>query len=76
MKRVKYHQRFDGDTFPVSMKSHRIRCCDCKLVHDLKFTLKNGRLFMTASRNNRATANSRRAKQGNALRPSRSRKET
>jgi hypothetical protein len=35
-------------------------CCDCALVHDLQVRLEDGKIFISFTRNNRATAQLRR----------------
>lgn len=41
-------------------KLYRIRCCDCRLVHDLQFRIDDGKVQFRARRNIRRTAASRR----------------
>lgn len=41
---------------------YRMACCDCGLVHDVDFRVKNGRVQLRARRNNRSTAAIRRAR--------------
>lgn len=48
------------DWIPIPMKTHRIACCDCGLVHDLEFDVDERGLLMRAKRHNRATAQMRR----------------
>lgn len=67
---MKYHQHTDGEW--VKMKNpnnHKIKCCDCGLVHNLKFSLRDfgkawrkmdGRLYFSATINSRSTAAARR----------------
>lgn len=58
----RYKERVDGEGFAVPLgKIYRIRCCDCGLVHDVVWVVKDGELGMAVARNNRATAQSRRA---------------
>jgi len=57
----------DGETFQVTrLRSHRLGCCDCGLVHDLEFKIRRigagHKLFIRATRNARATAAERRGK--------------
>jgi hypothetical protein len=69
---MKYVQRQDGEAFEIPLRrgprngmrqgQHRIRCCDCGLVHDFTFVIdkRGGRLAIVAERNQRATAARRR----------------
>jgi hypothetical protein len=58
--RTTWNQRTDGEWFAVPNRSlHRIRCCDCSLVHDFSFRIRKGKLQIRAVRNNRSTAASR-----------------
>ena len=47
---------------PLLWKHHdyKMACCDCHLVHRLRFTVKGGTLFIQGWRDNRATAQLRR----------------
>lgn len=60
----KYVQRYNDEPFEVpSGALHRIKCCDCGLVHDRYFHTADGKpVSITANRNNRATAQHRRKK--------------
>jgi len=40
MKARKYVQVVDGDTVEVEGRVHKIACCDCGLVHLLRFRMK------------------------------------
>lgn len=58
---TKYIQRYDGEGFEVPVDEiYRIRCCDCGLVHDVAFSIVDGKLGMAARRNNRSTGQARR----------------
>lgn len=75
---MKYTQAHDGDWILPEMKLYRMACCDCGLVHDLKFrvvkakskgagnftvtAVRGFRVHFQASRNKRATAAKRRKK--------------
>ena len=37
-------------------KGYKMACCDCGLVHDMDFRIKNNRVQFRVRRNNRATA--------------------
>lgn len=43
-------------------RGYRLRCCDCQLVHAMDFRVYKGRVQFRASRDERATAASRRTK--------------
>ena len=43
-------------------KGYKLCCCDCGLVHNMDFRVKNGRVQFRVSRNNRSTALVRRHK--------------
>jgi hypothetical protein len=53
----------DADTWiqPVR-RGYRMACCDCGLVHELDFRIRDGRVQVRARRNNRATAAMRRTR--------------
>jgi hypothetical protein len=42
------------------MHLYRLGCCDCGLVHDMKFKVIGKRVYIKAKRNNRSTAQKRR----------------
>jgi hypothetical protein len=56
---MKYAQRYDNEWVETARHT-RIACCDCGLVHDFVFRVRNGRIEFRASRNARATAGKRR----------------
>ena len=58
----RYTQRTDGEWIQIDMEGHKIRCCDCGLVHTLKFRMVDGKLQFQAVRNQRSTSQSRRKK--------------
>jgi len=58
---VKYTDRQDGEWFKVDAAT-KLMCCDCGLVHYVRFKRMKGKLFMQCKRNARATANARRKK--------------
>jgi hypothetical protein len=54
-------QRHDLETFEVPIgEKYRLVCCDFSLVHDVVFLIEDGKLFMSAVRNNKSTAQKRR----------------
>ena len=64
---VKYRKTQDGEwTRPIG-HGYRIACCDCGLVHDIDIRIADdsgeGVVEFRATRNNRATAARRRARQ-------------
>lgn len=60
---MKYTQVHDGEWFePKPQRGHKMACCDCGLIHTMNFRVKNGKVQIQATRDNRATANRRRAK--------------
>jgi len=60
---LRYTQRIDGEPILVPWREqiHRIACCDCGLVHDFEFEVKGKYVVIRATRNNKATAQRRRA---------------
>ena len=55
----------DGEWIQPRMSGYRMACCDCGLVHNLRFRIvthggQRAKVIFTASRNNRATAALRR----------------
>lgn len=54
-----YIQRRDGEWFDTE-REHKLACCDCGLIHLLKFRVRKGKIQMQATRDNRATAQRRR----------------
>lgn len=62
--RLKYTQVYDGDWVePTPQRGHRMKCCDCGLIHRMNFRVKKGRIQFQAFRDNRATARTRSAAQ-------------
>lgn len=64
----RYIQRYDGDKIPVKKRGHLIRCCDCGLVHLLKFQIDGSTITMRPYRLPKQTAASRRGKKYRGLR--------
>lgn len=59
--RTDYIKRKDGENFEVPLNQvYKIACCDCGLVHNVAFVYKDGKLYMAAERNARATGQRRR----------------
>lgn len=60
---MKYVQVMNGEWIePKPQSGHKMRCCDCSLIHTMDFRVVNGRAQFRPRRDNRATANARRAK--------------
>jgi hypothetical protein len=55
---MKYKQLKDYEWVKITGKQHKIKCCDCGLVHLLEF--KKAPVAMMATRDNRATGQVRR----------------
>jgi hypothetical protein len=49
------------------MKGYRVECCDCGLAHEVDFRIVGKRVQLRARRNNRATAQLRRARTKDAV---------
>jgi formate-dependent nitrite reductase cytochrome c552 subunit len=63
MPKLKYTQVFDGEwVMPMPQIGHKMACCDCGLIHRMDFAVLKGKVIFRAVRDNRATANRRRAK--------------
>lgn len=62
MSRTRFPLLEDGDWVRPHPKDYKIACCDCGLVHKLQFKIKKDRVYFRAFRDNRATANVRRAR--------------
>lgn len=57
---ARYKSVQDGEWVQPVRRGYKMACCDCGLVHTLNFRIEAGRIQFQASRNNRATALSRR----------------
>lgn len=64
MKYHTYSQKENGwtDWVQPNMEMYKMMCCDCGLVHNMKFRIEGNKVQFKVSRNNRATAASRRHK--------------
>lgn len=58
----RYGQIYDGDWVWIPSKDFRLACCDCGLIHKMKFRRRAGKLYMQVFRDARGTALSRRRK--------------
>lgn len=67
MSRQKYDQVYEGDWVRINKSGHKIACCGCGLVHKFKFKIENGKLFLKAYRDNRATGQIRRHMRGKSV---------
>lgn len=57
----KYEQIYEGDWIRPKRRGFREQCCDCGLVHDVDFRIKDGEVeFRISKVNRRATAAVRR----------------
>lgn len=53
-------QAFDGEWVRVrNRRRYRIACCDCGLVHDMEFRVRDGKIELRAWRNPQATGGKR-----------------
>lgn len=59
-----YEKIKPGEWLRPKRKDYKMECCDCGLVHTLDFRVLDGRAEFRAFRDNRATANKRRARNG------------
>ena len=57
---AKYEQAYDGDIIAPRMDKYKLACCDCGLVHDIKFWVEDEQVFFQIARNNRSTGQKRR----------------
>jgi hypothetical protein len=58
---MKYVQVYDGDWIePKPQRGHKMRCCDCSLIHKMDFRVKNGKVQFRPRRDKRATSAARR----------------
>jgi hypothetical protein len=53
---------YEEGTWLTMPREYRLACCDCSLVHRFEFRIRDGKIQWRAFRDNRATANRRRAK--------------
>ncbi len=59
---AKYAKVLDGEWVePTPQLGHKMKCCDCALVHIMDFRIRNGKVQFRPRRDNRATAASRRS---------------
>jgi len=60
-RRIRYVQVSDGEWIrPMPQRGHKMRCCDCGLVHRMNFAVIRGKVVFQAFRDARATAATRR----------------
>ena len=51
-----YRRIADGEWVTPRRRNHRLRCCDCGLVHRVDFRVRDSRIQFRAFRDARATA--------------------
>lgn len=59
---VKYQRHEDGEWIQPISRGYRTKCCDCGLIHEFVFRVKNGRVQFRVRRHGRATAACRKGK--------------
>ena len=57
---MRYNKVNDGDIVRPKMSGWKLMCCDCGLVHQMKFRVIKGQVEFVAMRDYRATAAARR----------------
>lgn len=58
---MKYVQVINGEWIePKPQRGHRMKCCDCSLIHIMDFRVVNGKVQFRPKRDKRATAAARR----------------
>lgn len=58
---MKYEVVTDGDWFePTPQRGHKMRCCDCGLIHTMNFRVQGGKIQIQPRRDKGATARARR----------------
>lgn len=57
---MKYKQAYDSEWFRVKRPIWKMACCDCGLVHAVRFHVSGRKIFMAVVRDKRATAAKRR----------------
>jgi len=61
MPRIKHIYHANNEEYEILLGHEFISiCCDCALVHKEVYTIRDGKLFCTAKRDNRATGQYRR----------------
>ena len=64
--RIKVEQFEDGKWYKIGF-SEISMCCDCCLVHKVKYKIKDGKLWGQWKRDDRSTAGHRRAKEARKI---------
>jgi hypothetical protein len=59
---LRYKQVYDGEWVRPSRTHHRMKCCDCGLVHVINFRVRKGHIEFQAFRHKQATRDARRRK--------------
>jgi hypothetical protein len=62
-KLFRYVQLMDGDWFYPTMHGHYDQCCDCGLVHEIKFKVEDGVVKFQVWRRPKLTAAARRTRE-------------
>ena len=58
---MRYTQRYDGEWFDIAFEpGHRVKCCDCGLVHNVDFRVEGDEVQIRLEKNNRSTGQVRR----------------
>jgi len=57
---MRYQQNYDGQWYPQRMSGDKIMCCSCGLVHFVKYKKIGRKLFVMATKDQRATGQARR----------------
>jgi hypothetical protein len=61
MGKSEYHHVEDDEWMQVDGRDLRHACCDCGVIHDMKFRIRKGKIEYQAKRNPHATAGMRRS---------------
>lgn len=59
---MKYVKTYNNQWFRVKRPIWNMACCDCGLVHAVRFHVSGRKIFMAVTRDNRATGQKRRYK--------------
>lgn len=56
---TRHVQVYDGEWVKMNKRGNRNMCCDCQLVHELNFKIKDGAIYMQAKRLTKPTYDAR-----------------